>query len=342
MKAMRLGRLVANGGVVWLVVAVITVYALLASEQFRTSDNLSNLSRQMIVLALASLGQFIVVLAGGVDLSVGSNVRLAAIVAAMAMNGSDARFVTGVVVALAVASLIGLINGLISVTLRVEPFIATLGTGAVVGGVALFLAGRSSERASPLWTDLYGSKFGPIPVFVLITVAVFAAVWVVLYRMPWGRHLYAVGGNADVARLSGVRSNRVAISAYVVGGLLAGCAGVVMLGRTGMGDATAASSLAFESLAVVVIGGASLAGGRGRFIGLIGGIVLFGMLTNVFNLVKVDVWYQELVRGAVILVAAALYVQRRSANNRPSPPPGPMAVRTPVPLVTSEQRNPGG
>lgn len=312
MNSSRLGRLIGNAGVAWLVVIAITLYASIVSEPFRTTANLTNLSRQMIVLGLAALAQFVVVLAGGVDLSIGSNVRLAAIVGAIFMEGSDGRFVVGVLFALAVCVGIGLVNGLITTALRVEPFIATLGTGAVIGGLALYLANRTTSAASPFWTDLYGAELGPVPVFVLITAIVFALVWLVLYRRPWGRHLYAVGGNPEIARLSGVRSRRVAVAAYAVAGLLSGCAGLMMLGRTGMGDATAASALAFESLAVVVIGGTSLAGGRGRFMGLMGGIVLFGMLTNVFNLLKVDVWYQELARGGVILVAAALYVERRT------------------------------
>jgi ribose transport system permease protein len=339
MSSTRVARLVASGGIVWLVVAAITVYASIASDTFRTSDNLTNLSRQMIVLGLASLGQYVVVLAGGVDLSIGSNVRVAAIVGAMVMDASDGRFVIGVICGLAVAALIGLVNGVLSVSLRVEPFIATLGTGAVVGGLALYLADRSTNRASPFWTDLYTSEIGPVPVFVIIAAVIFGLVWLQLSRMRWGRHIYAVGGNADVARLSGVRSTRVAISAYAAGGLLAGCAGLMMLGRTGMGDATAASSLAFESLAVVVIGGASLAGGRGRFVGLVGGIVLFGMLTNVFNLSKVDVWYQELVRGAVILVSAALYVQRRTVSARRGSAPGVATSSPRRSLVTSTPSN---
>ena len=123
--------------------------------------------------------------------------------------------------------------------------------------------------------------------------------------------MYAVGGDPHVARLSGLRPDRITVSAYVLAGGLAGVAGLVLIGGTGVGDSSAASGLEFESLAVVVIGGASLAGGRGRLTGVFGGVVLFSMLGNVFNLLDVEVWYQQLVRGAVILVAAALYVQRR-------------------------------
>jgi ribose/xylose/arabinose/galactoside ABC-type transport system permease subunit len=131
--------------------------------------------------------------------------------------------------------------------------------------------------------------------------------------------------------VSGLHADRVALSAYVVAGLLAGITGIVVIGSTGVGDSSAAASLEFDSLAVVVIGGTSLAGGRGRIIGVLGGVVLFGMLGNVFNLLNVEVWYQQLVRGAVILVAAGLYVQRRSVR-------GPEIAATPRPHTAIQAR----
>lgn len=309
----QVAKVAANGGVVWVVVIVLAIYAAATSGEFRSAANLTNLSRQMIVLGLASLAQFVVVLAGGVDLSVGASVRLAAIVAAITMDGSDGRFVVGVMAALAVSLAIGVVNGLVGVTLRVEPFIATLGTGAIVSGLALYVASTPKGRASPWWTDLYTTNIGPVPVLVLVAVVAAGILWLMLAHTAWGRHVYAVGGDREVARLSGLRADRVALSAYLVAGLLAGLTGLIVIGSTGVGDPSAAAALEFESLAVVVIGGTSLAGGRGRMFGVVGGIVLFGMLGNVFNLLHVEVWYQQLVRGAVILVAAGLYVQRRPA-----------------------------
>jgi ribose transport system permease protein len=335
MNSNRLARFASGGGVVWIVVVVIALYAIVMSDAFRTSSNMTNLSRQMVVLGIASIAQFVVVLAGGVDLSIGANVRLAAIVAAIVMDGSDGRFVVGVLAAVAVSVLIGLVNGIVTVLVRVEPFIATLGTGAIVSGTALYLASTPTGRASRLWTDLYGRAIGPIPVFVLLAALVLGAVWFLLYRRPWGRHVYAVGGDATAARLSGVRSMRVALSVYVLAGALAGVAGLVVIGRTGVGDASAASGLEFETLAVVVIGGASLAGGRGRFVGVMGGVVLFGMLNNVFNLLKIEVWYQELVRGGVILVAAALYLQRRRDEHAVRPTTDTGGRPTPAPTTAS-------
>ena len=224
--------------------------------------------------------------------------------------------------------MIGLVNGFIVTTLKVVPFIATLGIGAIVSGLALYMARTPTGRSSPWWQDLYGRTVGPIPVLVLLTGVIATGLWILLAHTRWGRHVYAVGGDPHVARLSGLRPDRITVSAYVLAGSLAGVAGLVLIGGTGVGDSSAASGLEFESLAVVVIGGASLAGGRGRLIGVFGGVVLFSMLGNVFNLLDVEVWYQQLVRGAVILVAAALYVQRRPKPVLATAAPTSPVVRT--------------
>lgn len=331
MTSKQLARFAASGGAVWLVVAALALYAAIASDDFRSVVNLTNLSRQMVVLGLASLAQFVVVLVRGVDLSLGASVRLAAIVAAIVMDGSNGRFVLGALAALALSMGIGAVNGFVAVWLRVEPFIITLGTGAVVSGLALYVASTPKGRASPWWTDFYTRKIGPVPLLVVIAVVIGVAIWTMLSRTAWGRHVYAVGGDPEVARVSGLHADRVALSAYVVAGLLAGITGIVVIGSTGVGDSSAAASLEFETLAVVVIGGTSLAGGRGRIIGVLGGVVLFGMLGNVFNLLNVEVWYQQLVRGAVILVAAGLYVQRRSVR-------GPEMAATPPPDTAIQAR----
>jgi len=307
----RFSRVAASGGAVWVVVTIIGLYAFATSDAFRTTANLTNLSRQMVVLGLASLAQFVVVLARGVDLSIGASVRLASIVAAIVMDGSDGKFLFGVLVAVGVSLAVGAVNGLTVSALNIAPFIATLGTGAVVSGLALYVARTPTGRSSPWWEDLYDRTIGPIPVLVVLVGVIGALMWILLVHTRWGRHLYAVGGDPHVARLSGLRVSRITISAYLLAGVLAGLAGLVLIGGTGVGDSSAAAALEFESLAVVVIGGASLAGGRGRLLGVLGGVVLFSMLGNVFNLLKVEVWYQQLVRGGVILVAAALYVQRQ-------------------------------
>lgn len=315
-----------SGGIVWLIVLLILVWAFATSADFRNPDNLSNLSRQLTVLGFVAMAQFVVVIGGGVDLSIGANVRLSAIVGAIVMDGEESRFVLGVAAALSVGLLVGAVNAFIVTKMQVEPFIATLGTGALVSGLALYVAATPVGRSSPQLDDFYGWSMGPFYGAFLLLVAVWLIATYAMQRTSWGIHLYSVGGDPAVARLSGINVPRVTASTYLVSGLLGGLASIVLLASAGIGDAALAVGLEFDSLAVVVIGGASLAGGRGKLIGVLGGVVLFSLLGNVFNLLQVDVWYQQLVRGLIILIAAAALVDRhrkRKARAEPRESPNP-------------------
>lgn len=323
----RLSGAVASGGVVWAAALVLAVVATLGSDNFLTAANLGNVGRQAVVLSLVALAQFVVILTGGVDLSIGANVRLTAILTAMTMQGSDPRFLPGLLVAVGIGALAGLANGLIVTRLNVEPFIATLGSAAVLGGIALYVASTPKGRSAPLLDEIYNQKLpGGIYAVTVIVVLVWVAAWWALSRLSWGRHLYATGGAPEVAALSGINTRRVQLSAYIVAGLLGGLAGVLTLAGSGVGDPNAATGIEFTSLAIVVIGGASLAGGRGRLIGVLGGVVLFALLGNAFNLLRVEVWYQQAIRGLIILIAAALYVEQRTRRRIRTAPTGDRAT----------------
>ena len=306
----RLGRSLASGGAVWVVVIALVAVAALVSEDFRTERNLANVSRQAVVLSLVALGQFIVVLTAGVDLSLGMVVRLTTIATAIAIAGFDERTVPAVGLALLLGALVGLVNGTIVTRLRVPPFIATFGTLAVIQGLMLLVASTPQGRTGGTLGDLWAWQAGPMYGVVLLTAAIWVAVHVALTRTVWGRHVYAIGGDERIARQSGVRVSLIRTSAYVVAAGLAAIAGILTAARSGVGDPNAGFGLEFESLAAVVIGGASLAGGRGRTIGVLGGVLLFTVIGNVFNIVGIDVWYQQLLKGALILVGAAAYVAR--------------------------------
>jgi ribose/xylose/arabinose/galactoside ABC-type transport system permease subunit len=304
-------RFLEAGGVVWLLVIALFISAATMSDDFATARNLSNLSRQLTVLALVALGQFLVVLTAGIDLSVGSIVKLTSLLAAITMAGSNGRLLPGLAVALGVGALAGAVNGTAIVRLRVPPFVTTLGTLAVLQGLALFIAPTPRGRTSPLLVKMFSWQVGPVYAVVLLVALVWLVVWWWLSRARWGRHVYAVGGQEEVARLTGVAVGRIRFSVYVLSGLLAGLAGAVTVAKSGVGDPNAGLGLEFESLAAVVVGGVSLFGGRGRLLGVLGGVVLLGMVSNIFNLVGIDVWYQQLLKGLLILLAGALYVQKR-------------------------------
>ena len=264
----------------------------------------------MVVLGLASMAQFVVVLVRGVDLSIAASVRLAAIVAAILMDGSDGRFVVGALAAIGVSVVIGLVNGFIVTTLKVVPFIATLGIGAVVSGLALYMARTPTGRSSPWWQDLYGRTVGPIPVLVLLAGVIATGLWLLLAHTRWGGTCTRSVATPMSPGSAGcdptdhgqrLRPRR----------LLAGVAGLVLIGGTGVGDSSARHRAGVRIARRRRDRRGQPRRRRGRLIGVFGGVVLFSMLGNVFNLLDVEVWYQQLVRGAVILVAAALYVQRR-------------------------------
>lgn len=309
-RTLRLRNAIVAGGPVWLLVVALFVVAAFASEDFRRPANLANLSQQSVTLALVALGQFLVVLTAGIDLSIGSTVRLASILAAITMGGSNVRLVPAVLVALLVGAAAGSLNGFSITKLRVPPFVTTLGMLAILQGVALFIAPTPRGRTGGLLTEAYYFNVWRIPLVVIVVALVWLLAAYLLHRTRWGRHVYGIGGNREVARLSGVATERVRFTVYTAAGLLAGLGGLLTVARAGVGDPNAGAGLEFESLAAVVIGGVSLFGGRGRLIGVLGGVVLLGMISNIFNLVGIEVWYQQLLKGAIILVAGAAYVKK--------------------------------
>jgi ribose transport system permease protein len=322
-----LHRFIASGGVVWTLVAVLVVVSALLSKDFRTLTNLSNVSRQAVVLSLVALGQFAVVLTGGVDLSLGMAVRISAISAAITIGGFEDRTLLGIGIALLLGLLVGVVNGTVVTWLRVPAFMATFGTMAVLQGISLLVASTPKGETSGALSRLWAWQLGQVYVVVVMTAAVWALVWLALNRTVWGRHVYAVGGDDHIARVSGVRASWVRFLVYVVAALLAAVAGVVTASRAGVGDPNAGAGLEFESLAAVVIGGASLGGGRGRVVGVLGGVMLLSIISNVFNLLGVSVWYQQLLKGAIILLGAAAYLGRRESGARMSGRPHNAATK---------------
>jgi len=304
----RLQAFMTSGGAAWSLVAVLAVVATVLSPDFRTTTNLSNVSRQAIVLSLVSLGQFVVVVTAGVDLSVGVVVRISALATAMTIAGADSRTIAGLLVALVVGMAVGASNGVVVIGLRVPPFIATFGTFTVLQGVSLLVASTPKGRTSPILERFWTMKIGPFFGVVVFTALVWLIVWFALEQTRWGRHIYAVGSDSEVAESSGIRVEWIRFSAYVVAGFLAAIGGILTATRAGIGDPNAGLGLEFEALAAVVIGGGSLSGGRGKVIGVLGGSILLSGIGNVFNLLDVAVWNQQLLKGTLILAGAAMYV----------------------------------
>jgi ribose transport system permease protein len=300
------GRTVA----VWVMLALVVAVGCAASPSFRASGNLLNILQQSAVLGLVSIGQFLVVLTGGIDLSIGSVAKLSGLIGAAVMDGSDGMLVPAVLVCLAIGLAVGAVNAALVTRVGVAPFIATFAAYYVIRGLAFGFSTHPVGAASPTLYDLYSTTLAGVPVVVLGLAAVWFGFWYLLQRRPVGRHIYAVGGDEGVARLSGVRVDRVRTFVYVACSTLAALSAMVQLMRLGVGEPRSGEGLELDAITAVVIGGASLFGGRGRLLGVLGGVLLLGAVNNMMDLLQVDSRYQQLIKGLFIMGAVALYRQR--------------------------------
>lgn len=275
-------------------------------------QNISYMLTQTSLLGFVAVGQTFVILCRSLDLSVGYVVALCSLIGATTMAGDPSRVWLGVVAALAVAAGVGLVNGLLISALRVNAFIATLGMGLIVKGF-LDTRFKGPEGEVPFSFQTFGyTRIGPVPVSTIVMLLVAAAAFVLLTRTRAGYHMFAVGGNLDVARLSGVRTGRTLVLAHVLCSLCAGVAGLLIAARFGTGNALVYSyGLDLDSIAAVVLGGTLLFGGRGSVVGTVGGVVILAVLDTAFNVLDVNPFFKDVLRGVIIIAAVALYARRQ-------------------------------
>ncbi|OZM77906.1 ABC transporter permease [Pseudonocardia sp. MH-G8] len=314
-----LARTVLAGGAPLLVFAVLLVVTFVLSPNFFGLDNLINVARQAAIVGVVAVGATFVILSGGIDLSVGSILAVVGVACAM-LADSGMSPVLVLLIGLLIGLAFGILSGLGVAYLGVQPFIMTLAMLVIARGVALRISGGGPQAFtidSAVW-DFFGSaEIGPVPGPLIIFLVVAAAAWVVLRYTPFGRKVYAVGGNVEVARLSGVRVNRIRISVYAISGLTAALAGLMTAARLRVGAPTAGNLMELEAIAAVVIGGTSLMGGIGGVTGAVLGAVLLAVLANLLNLLGVDAFDQQIVRGviivaAVVITSTALRMRRRT------------------------------
>jgi ribose transport system permease protein len=297
--------------IVYGLILAVGVYASLSSPSFLTERNIFNVLRTAAFLGTVAIGQTLVIISGGIDLSVGSVIKLAVLVSAILMNGKPENIGLAVAVTLAMGAVIGLINGLLITKVRIQPFIVTLGAYSILRGLAYTVATRPVGRAAPGFLRLYDLKVGPAPLLAIFLAALVLGGTFVLRRTAFGRHIYAIGGAEQVARLSGIRVDAVKIGVYVLCSTLAALTGLLYLARAGIGDPVTGEGAELQAITAVILGGTSLFGGAGGLIGTLGGVLLMGLTNNVLVILNVSSWYQELVQGLVIVGAVALYKQKR-------------------------------
>jgi ribose transport system permease protein len=273
-----------------------------ASPFFLTERNLFNVARQLSVVAIVALGEALVIIAGGIDLSVGSVIGLAAVLAAMAAaaTGSPAL---GILAALGTGGLTGVINGVLVTRARINPFITTLGTLSVARGAALLVTNGNPQRFDNWAAFLGGGRIFNVPVQFILLVLLAASVWIFAVRTRWGRDVYAVGDNARAARLAGLNVPRTRTMVFIIAGLLAGLGGLLLAGMLSNANPNLGLGYELDVIAAVILGGVALTGGRGSIGGVVIGAALMGLLRNAFVLLNVSGYWQTITIGLVVIVA---------------------------------------
>lgn len=300
---------------------VIVIGAILVAtvgRNFFSAGNIRDILTGMSVLGFVAIGQTLVILCGSLDLSVPYVISLSSLLAADIMKGSAANIAAAVAMALGVAALIGLVNGLIVTKLKVHGFIATLGMGLIVKGY-LDTNYKGTSGSVPWEFQLIGATgVGPIPLstIIMLLVALLGALF--LSRTRVGNHMFAVGGNEHVARLSGIRTANPVILAHVLCSVSAAMAGLLLASRLGVGSPIVGTQGGYDllSIAAVVLGGTLLAGGRGSIWGTIGGVAIFAVLDNIMSVLQVNPFMKDVVRGIVIVAAVAVYTGRQVERRR--------------------------
>jgi ribose transport system permease protein len=296
--------------------AALVVVVWVLAPVFMTPRNLLNISKNFSFIALMSLGETLVIISGGIDLSVGSVCALSAVVTMMLMRFlsptvaaqvSGATITLAALLAMTLAALIGLVNGLLIARMRLSPFVTTLGMLSVARGMTYVLTqGRAQYPVGPdvaMFTRLTnGAVLGlPTQLAYLLVLAILMAL--ALRHLVWGRHLYAVGGNARAAALTGVRVPRIVVSVYVLSGVAAGFSGVLIAGWLGAAPANLATGYELRVIAAAVIGGANLAGGAGGAAGAVLGAALIEVIRNGFVLIGANTYWEEVFVGVIIIIA---------------------------------------
>ncbi|WP_038468198.1 ABC transporter permease [Candidatus Sodalis pierantonius] len=293
-----------------------------SNNYFLSNENMLIVLRQISINGILAIGMTFVIITAGVDLSVGSVLALSGIVAARfattnsGLSIGDSAHALIMLVALAIGIVCGLINGTILARYRLQPFIVTMGMLSAARGLALLTTDGnlvSQLNSDFRWLD-NGDVLG-IPVPVILFIAIFALGWVLLNKTLFERYVYAVGGNQKSARTSGISVVKVKVLVYTLCGALAGIAGLILTARTGSAQTSAGAAYELDAIAAVVIGGTSMAGGVGTLVGTFFGILIIGVMNNGLDLLGVQSYYQQIIKGALIVVAVLLDPSRKQQRD---------------------------
>lgn len=283
-----------------------------------TVSNMFTIVRQSSIMGIATIGLLFVMIAGGIDLSLGSVISLQTVLVAVLLTKAGLGLLPAYAVGLLVTTVIGLVTGSIIVKTGIFPMIGTLALQIILQGIAYLICGGMPVSNLPAEAKVIGQGYVgaiPIPVIVFIIVVIIAAV--VLNRTYIGRHFYAIGSNEEAARLSGINTAKLKVATYGIGGFLSGLAGLIMLARISSGQPTAGKNMEMDCLTAAVIGGVSLVGGEGRISTAVCGVLIIGVLTNGMTILNISEYYQLVIRGCIFLGAVCLDgIQKQLAGKK--------------------------
>lgn len=288
---------------------IVIVVAISMSDVFLTERNLTNLSRQMVTNGLLSLGMLVVILSGGIDLSVGPIVALAGILAAGLQAYMNWPY--AVCIAILAGMACGMVNGVLIAKFKLQAFIVTLATMGAIRGLVYVYSDSPQYPAYKAFRKMLGggyldnifSYLPHIPIAAVILVLCFPAVWFFLNRTTSGRAIIGIGGNEEAVRLAGINVTKHKITAYVISGFFAALAGVLLASKLGIAQPSVGAAYELDAIAAVVIGGGVIGGGIGGVVGLCGGVFALGIIDNLLNLYSVESYYQQILKGLIILIA---------------------------------------
>ena len=300
-----------NFNTVLVLIGMCIVLSVAVGDKFLTVSNITNVVRQFSFNALMALGMLLVIITGGIDLSVGSVFAFSGIISCLAITKWGCPVWLGVLLGLMAGALFGYLNGTLITVMKLPPFIATLGTMSIARGLSYGITGGYPVSSLPDSFKFIGlgmvPSVGPIQIPTPIILMVFFALFFSFFlkKTVAGRHIYAIGGNEEATRLSGVRIYRVKRMVYTLCGLMAAIAGIATAARLGVGQSTAGQGYEMDAIAAVIIGGASVAGGSGTVMGVIIGAAIMGVLNNGLVLLNISAYWQQAVLGVVIIAAVA-------------------------------------
>lgn len=283
------------------------------SPSFLTTFNILILVRQVSFAAISAVGVMFVMIGGGIDLSIGTQIVLSNIVLSILMAYEHVPEIIAIPICLVLGTLMGLINGLLVIKLKIHPLVITLGTSQIFKGIGYIIANSRNIIGLPDSFRVYGQGYiGPIPIPIVIMLVVALIGSLVLTKTYFGRNVFALGGNEEAARLAGVNINRMKVILFMICGFISGITSVLLLSRVFAGQTTTGQGLEFDCLTAALLGGVSFKGGEGTIFGLITGILIIGVLNNAMQLASFPDFYQNVVKGAVLLIAVGFDVYQKN------------------------------